>query len=116
MTALEIAMSGYLAFGQLIPSGQQEIVKHAGLQVIHNDGAVTMRLKETSRSEVQEGAATVRKISMVDEYYPFEVTRYIRSWNDCDAVETWVEILHKEKEKSLMPLFYHVRALKTSSF
>ena len=51
MTTLEIAMAGYLAFGQLIGGGQQEIVKHAGLQAIHNDGAVTLRLKETGRTE-----------------------------------------------------------------
>lgn len=35
MTGLEIALAGYLAFGQLIPEGQQEIVKYSGLQVIH---------------------------------------------------------------------------------
>lgn len=35
MTGLEIALAGYLAFGQLIPEGQQEIVKYGGLQVIH---------------------------------------------------------------------------------
>ena len=33
MNGVEIALAGYLAFGQLIPQGQQEIVKHAGLQV-----------------------------------------------------------------------------------
>ena len=49
MTTLEVAMAGYLAFGQLIPQSQQEIVKHAGLQVIHADGTVTLRLKETGR-------------------------------------------------------------------
>ena len=44
MNGVEIALAGYLAFGQLIPQGQQEIVKHAGLQVLHADGAVTLRL------------------------------------------------------------------------
>ena len=45
MNGMEIALAGYLVFGQVIPGGQKEIVKHAGLQVIHADGAVTLRLK-----------------------------------------------------------------------
>ena len=96
MTTMEIALAGYLAFGQLVPHGQQEIVKHAGLQVIHADGAVTLRLMETGREEKSEGAAKLVAIRMKDEHYPFEVVRYVRSWNDCDAVETWVEIRHSE--------------------
>ena len=100
MTTIEIALAGYLAFGQLIPRGQQEIVKHAGLQVIHADGAVTLRLKETGREEKTEGAAKLVVIRMKDEHYPFEVVRYVRSWNDCDAVETWVEVRHSAKSKS----------------
>ena len=44
MNGVEIALAGYLAFGQLIPQGQQEIVKHAGLQVLHADGAVTRKV------------------------------------------------------------------------
>lgn len=48
MTALEIAMAGYLAFGQIVPGDQPEIVKHAGLQVLHSDGAVSLRLKNES--------------------------------------------------------------------
>ena len=96
MTTLEVVLAGYLAFGQLIPQGQQEIVKHAGLQVIHADGSVTLRLKETGRCETAEGGAKTVRISMADEHYPFEVVRFVRSWSDCDAVETWVEIRHSE--------------------
>ena len=96
MNGVEIALAGYLAFGQLIPHGQQEIVKHAGLQVLHADGAVTLRLKEAGREKRAEGGAEVTTIRLVDELYPFEVTRHVKSWNDCDAVETWVEIRHSE--------------------
>ena len=97
MNIVEIALAGYLAFGQLIPEGQQEIVKHGGLQVIHADGAVTLRLKEISRREsaIEDGKHTV--ISLKDETRPFFVTRHVRSWNDVEAVETWVELHHSEK-------------------
>ena len=46
MTALEIAMAGYLAFGQLTGNYYEAVTKHSGLQVIHSDGAVTLRLEE----------------------------------------------------------------------
>lgn len=96
MTTLEVAMAGYLAFGQLIPQSQQEIVKHAGLQVIHADGTVTLRLKEKGRSEKEDGMSKIVKIEMCDECCPFEVSRFIRCWRDCDVVETWLEIRHFE--------------------
>ena len=96
MNGVEIALAGYLAFGQPIPQGQQEIVKHAGLQVLHADGAVTLRLKEAGREKRAEDGAEVTTIRLVDVLYPFEVTRYVKSWNDCDAVETWVEVRHSE--------------------
>jgi alpha-galactosidase len=96
MSALELVLSGYLAFGQLIPGGQQEIVKYAGLQVIHADGAVTLRLVETGRDDLVEKEADHTVIRLRDETRPFEVRRHVRRWHDCDAVETWVEIEHRE--------------------
>ena len=102
MTALEIALAGYLAFGQLTGHSYEAITKHCGLKVIHADGAVTLRLRESEtgdRKRVVEngnGSKTVA-IRMKDEHYPFEMTRYVRSWDDCAAVETWVEIRHEEK-------------------
>ena len=97
MNGAEIVLAGYLAFGQLVPHGQQEIVKHAGLQAIHADGSVTLRLKEEGRETKEENGADVTAIRLKDEYYPFEVTRYVKTWRDCDAVETWVEIRHGER-------------------
>jgi len=96
MNGIEIALAGYLAFGQLIPHGQQEIVKHAGLQVLHADGAVTLRLREEERGKREKDGAETTTIRLRDEHYPFEVTRYVKTWRDCDAVETWVEIRHSE--------------------
>ena len=88
MTALQIALSGYLAFGQLTGNYYESIVKHSGLQVIHADGAVTLRLEETGREETAEGGSKTVTIRMKDERYSFEVTRYVRTWGDCGAVET----------------------------
>ena len=98
MTALEIAMAGYLAFGQPTGNYYEAITKHSGLQVIHADDAVTLRLKEAEvRSEKSgvDGSKTV-VVRLNDERYPFEVTRHVKSWDDCAAVETWAEIRHSE--------------------
>ena len=47
MTALEIAMAGYLAFGQPTGNYYEAITKHSGLQVVDNSGvnAYTGRMK-----------------------------------------------------------------------
>ena len=56
MTPLQIVLAGYLAFGQPTGKYDDSVVKHAGLQVIHADGAVTLRLAETEREEGAESA------------------------------------------------------------
>ena len=96
MTAFEIALAGYLAFGQPTGNYYEAIVKHSGLQVIHADGAVTLRLAEQGREETGGDGAKTVVIRMKDEHYPFEVVRYVKSWDDCAAVETWMEIRHSE--------------------
>ena len=96
MTAIEIALAGYLAFGQLTGNYYESIVKHSGLQVIHADGAVTLRLMELGRETREEGGTETTVVRLRDEHYPFEVTRHVRTWGDCGAVETWAEIRHSE--------------------
>ena len=54
MTALEIALAGYLAFGQPTGNYYEAITKHSGLQVIYADGAVTLRLREEGKGKRME--------------------------------------------------------------
>ena len=108
MTGFDIAMAGLLSFGQVIPSGQREIVKHAGLQLVHADGAVTLRLTETGRSESAVDGGRLFTVKLKDEFYPVYVTRYVKQWNDCDAVETWYELRHDEQGP--------IRLLRADSF
>lgn len=96
LTSFEVAMAGMLTFGQAIPGGQQEIVKHSGLQMIHADGAVTLRLKEIGRTETEVKGGCLFTVKLKDEFYPVYVTRYVKTWNDCDVVESWYEIRHDE--------------------
>ena len=104
MTALEIAMAGYLAFGQPTGNYYEAITKHAGLQVVHSDGAVTLRLAEAGREELAADGAKTIVVRLKDEHYPFEVTRHVRTWGDCAAVvgsygEVEKEIFNTEKDK-----------------
>ena len=108
MSAERIAKGDYLVFGQLTGSYYEAIVKHCGLQVIHADGAVSLRLAETGREEKSDAASRTTVIRLKDELYPFEVTRHVKTWNDCAAVETWVEVRHGERGP--------VRLLRADSF
>ena len=56
MTALEIAMAGCLAFGQPTGNYYEAITTHSGLQVIHSDGAVTLRLREQGKYPPSEAS------------------------------------------------------------
>ena len=64
--------------------------------MIHADGAVTLRLKETGRTESAVEGGRIVTVKLQDEHYPVYITRYVRTWNDCDAVETWYELCHEE--------------------
>jgi alpha-galactosidase len=108
LSGFEIATSGFLTFGQVIPTWQKEIVKHAGLQLVHADGAVTLRLKEMGRTETPVQGGKLFTFKFKDEFYPVYVTRYVKTWNDCAAVETWSEIRHEETAP--------VKLLKADSF
>jgi alpha-galactosidase len=92
----KFAHAKYLAFGDLNNSYYEAVFKHAGLHVIHADGGVSLRLKEKSRNEQKDAVSKTVAIHFKDEYYPFEVIRYIKTWNDCGVVETWLEIKHNE--------------------
>ena len=110
MDIMGITMASYLAFGQPIvgEGGAEAIVRYGGIQAIHADGCVTLRLKETDRTETPEDGGKHVVISLKDEFYPFYVTRHVKTYGDCDAVETWVEVKHDEAKP--------VRLVKMDSF
>ena len=92
-----ILTAGYLlvaVYGQ--PQGAREIVRYAGVQALHADGAATLRIQELGKDEKREGAASHQTVSYKDELYPFFITRHFVRWDDCDVVETWIDIRHDE--------------------
>lgn len=107
MNITNILLSSYLVFGQPIPNSR-EIVRYGGMQVVHEDGVMTLRMSETGRREWKEDGATHQVLSSKDDAYDFTLDRHILIWDDCDVVETWVEIRHGEQSA--------VRVLKMDSF
>ena len=105
-----ILYAGYLtvaAFGQTVP-GTREVVRYAGMQAIHADGNLSLRIVEEGRTESREGLSTHVRTTYRDESYPFFITRHVVRWDDCDVAETWVEIRHDEEGS--------VRLVRSDSF
>ena len=91
-----IALSAYLAFGQPV-ANTREVVRYGGLQAIHADGTLSLRMTEPTR-RVEDIAGGVHVVSESgDESYPFFLTRHAVFHDDCDVVETWIEIRHDEE-------------------
>ena len=69
MDLVEVVLSGVLAFGQPMSNAPQQTVKYAGLQVLHGDGAASLRLKEVSR-ETADGAEGAKHtvVALKDEH------------------------------------------------
>ena len=107
MNITNILFSAYLAFGQPVPNSR-EVVRYGGIQAIHADGTMSLRMSETGREERTENGAKHVVVSCRDEAYPFELTRHFVRWDDCDVAETWVEIRHDEEGP--------VRLVRTDSF
>ena len=97
MDITNILFSAYLAFGQPVPERPREVIRYGGIQAIHADGTLTLRLTETGREERRENGARHLVVTSRDEDYPFFLTRHFVRWDDCDVAETWVEIRHDEE-------------------
>ena len=97
MDITNILFSAYLAFGQPVPERPREVVRYGGIQAIHADGTLTLRLTETGREERTENGSRHLVVTSRDEDYPFSLTRHFVRWDDCDVAETWVEIRHDEE-------------------
>ena len=75
-----------------------------GLAVTHADGVVSTELKADKAETVADGSgATHLVFSYRDTVYPFFVTQHFRAFEDCDIVETWVELRNGEPAAVKIP-------------
>jgi len=93
MDLTNIVLSAFLAFGQPV-ANTREVVRYGGVQAIHADGCLTLRMSEPMRTECAEKGARHIVLKSRDESYPFFLARHVIFRDDCDVAETWVEIRH----------------------
>jgi len=88
----DIGADAYPAFGQnameLLPA----------VQVIHNDGQLSLYPTVDGVSTRSEGNATVTTVTLTDKVYPVTVKVCYKAFSTCDIIETWTEISHREKK------------------
>ena len=63
----------------------------------HHDGNMTTKLVFDSYSEEKTGGVSVSRFHMKDEVYPLTVDLCYQTFDDCDVIETWVEVKNMEK-------------------
>ncbi len=68
------------------------------IQATHNDGNMSLRLVVDSYGKEQRDGGEVTSIRLKDEHYPFYVTVNYKTYPDCEVIETWTEISHREKK------------------
>lgn len=74
------------------------------IQVKHADGNPSLELKYVSHTQedVDNGNATLTRIVMKDNVYPFQVTLFYKVWKKENVIEQWSEIQHTEKKPVLL--------------
>lgn len=79
-------------------SGTWNILEPA-IQVKHADGNPSLELKYVSHTQEQTAdQATLTKIVLKDNAYPFQVTLFYKAWKKENVIEQWTEIQHQEKK------------------
>ena len=72
------------------------------VRATHNDGNPSLELKFINQSVEKsfggKSGVTLSRIFLKDPVYPFEVTLNIKTYDDEDVIEQWVEIKHTEKK------------------
>ena len=90
--------SGMALYEPLYPEFGAQCARETALQVTHNDGNMSLELiVEAVRRESRDGGE-ITAIDTRDKFYPFYVTICYKTYPDCDVIETWTEIRHKEKK------------------
>lgn len=83
--------SAYPVYGMNCPSD-------AALAVVHPDGNMTLDMVVDNVSSEKEENSTVTRIRLKDKVYPFYVDVCWRAYDDSEMLETWTEILNKERK------------------
>lgn len=94
-----IEKSGIGANMEAYPTFGIECREEKALQVTHADGnmSVDLFLKSVEITKIDNNVS-LTKVSLYDNKYPFSVNLFYKTYFKEDVIETWTEILHKEKD------------------
>ena len=106
----------YLYYGNTVTGEDMQSIKTAGipyakiyraygtypdeetpLWITHADGNMTSRLVVTDVTREFTDKSTLTTVRTQDDRYPVNVDIRFLSYPDCDVIETWAEISHREK-------------------
>lgn len=75
------------------------------LQAVHADGNPTTYLVMKDVQTCETDGGTLTQILLQDTHYPLEVRLNYRACEQSDIIETWAEIVHKEKKPVVFKRF-----------
>ena len=94
----DILASG-AAFGDAAyPQFGAQCYREVAIQATHGDGSMSLELAVESVSRDRRDGSETTAIDMKDKHYPFFVTLFYKTYDDCEVIETWTEISHTEKK------------------
>lgn len=94
----DILASG-AAFGDAAyPQFGAQCYREVAIQATHGDGSMSLELAVESVSRDRRDGSETTAIAMKDKHYPFFVTLFYKTYDDCEVIETWTEISHTEKK------------------
>jgi len=87
------------AFGDAAyPQFGAQCYREVAIQATHGDGSMSLELAVESVSRDRRDGSETTAIAMKDKHYPFFVTLFYKTYDDCEVIETWTEISHTEKK------------------
>ncbi len=88
-----------IAFNEaLYPEFGAQCAREMAIQVTHPDGNQSLELVVESVDRSAENGAYLTAIHTKDKHYPFYVTIFYKTYDDCEVIETWTEMRHTEKK------------------
>lgn len=94
----DIFNSGVALRDPAYPQFGSQCYREVAVQATHADGNMSLELAVESVSRDRRDGAETTAIAMKDKHYPFFVTLFYKTYDDCEVIETWTEISHTEKK------------------
>ena len=111
----DILASG-AAFGDAAyPQFGAQCYREVAIQATHGDGSMSLELAVESVSRDRRDGSETTAIAMKDKHYPFFVTLFYKTYDDCEVIETWTEIRMSGFSRSRRRFFFWSRGTSAAA-